>query len=143
MSELNTTGLSTGELLVHWLRQLLGGDWFVGQVVPADCGNGCGWVYVNQTGEQAPEDLKVGDYKADSEFWAIEIISEDINSALDTSAMIKRELRNLKKYPMDFYGSIEFIDVNDSDDDYQFKSVPNDARLFGTALDTTLHLTGS
>ena len=143
MSDGNTTGLSTGELLVAWLRELLGRQWFVGQVVPADCANGCGWVYVNQTGEEAPEDLKIGDYTADREFWAIEVISENIDTAFDAAATIKRELRNLPKYPSAFYGAVEFIDVTDSDDDYQFKSVPNDERLFGTALDSTLHLTGS
>jgi len=143
MSETNTTGLTTGELLVTWLREELGADWFVGQVIPADCGSACGWVYVNQSGEQAPEDLKIGSYKADREFWAIEIISEDINAAFDAAAQVKKELRDLMKYPAAFYGAVEFIDVNDSDEDYQFKSVPDDARLFGTALDTTLHLAGS
>lgn len=143
MSAGNTTNLSTGELLVAWLRDLLGRQWFVGQVIPASCGDGCGWVYVNQTGEQAPEDLRIGSYKADREFWAIEIISENIDSAFDTAATIKQALRDLTKYPAAFYGAVEFVDVTDSDDDYQFKSVPNDERLFGTALDSTLHLTGS
>jgi hypothetical protein len=124
------------EYLVAYLKCLV--DWHVGLVVPDNVGTD--YIWVQQTSEIPNEDLCVGIDGADSQGWTMEIIADDLQVCRDTTAAIKTAFRTLPKYPTEFYSTVEFIEITDADDQYEFRSVAADDRRHGTALQMNVHL---
>lgn len=109
----------------------------VGEEVPSDVS--VDYIYLNQTGEVPREDLcDVG--VVDQVFIAFEVVSLNLDSVRSYSSALKSLFRSAGKFPSGFDSAVEFFEITDSDDEYEFQSLPDDERINATAISLTVDM---
>lgn len=128
--------MSIGELLKQFLDNRV--DCHVGEEIPDQ--QPPQYIFIAQNGEQDRECFTVGEDGAAAEFWGIEIYGVSLSWSRETTKTVKSAFRTLPKWPEEFQRQVELFMITDADDNYQFRSIPADQRMHGTALQLTIHL---
>ena len=121
------------ELIADWQAQFPG--FHVGEQVPDTAA--ADYIWLQQTGETESEDL-CENPRVNQTFFDVEISSPVLDTVRNATPQLKTRIRTYGKYPAAFTG-VEAMAVTDHDDNYTFKSLPEDQRQETSALSLTIH----
>lgn len=97
------------------------------------------YVWFAQSGEVVL-DVMCDPQIVESQFFDVEVVSDELAVTRDLTNTVKDLLRNTGTFPAEFEGEVQNFSINDHDDSYVFKSIPDDNRTQFAALNLQANL---
>lgn len=97
------------------------------------------YIWLDKSGETERDRELTRPRRIGQTFYTAEIVSPNLESVRDTTEQLKKAFRALDKFPPEFDPEVEKWNVTDIDNDYIFRSIPQDSRLERGALSLTAH----